>query len=104
MTREEAIEILTKSIKWFKPYTSISGTWEEAMNMAIKALNRKDNVDDYTKVLEKIIVDAEPVWICEDTPCPEWCNENCSHASIQVDCLRYLYLVKRCKYGNDQEG
>lgn len=62
------------------------------------------DVGDYTKFLEKIIVDAESVWICEDTPCPEWCNENCNYPSIQVDCLRYLYLVKRCKYGNDQEG
>ena len=52
-------------------------------------------VGEYAKWLEKIVVDAEPVWICEDTPCPEWCSENCSYASIQVECLRHIYGERR---------
>lgn len=41
MTRQDAIELLTKSIKWFKPYTSVAEEWEQAMNMAIEALQAK---------------------------------------------------------------
>ena len=46
MTREEAIKLLTESIKWFKPYTSVAEEWEKAMNMAIEALQAEANNDD----------------------------------------------------------
>ena len=52
-------------------------------------------IQRYTEWLEEIIVEAEPSWICEDSPCPEWCDENCGYASIQAECLRHLYEVSK---------
>lgn len=43
MTKSEAIELLTKSIKWFLPYTEVKEEWTDAMNMAIESL-RADTV------------------------------------------------------------
>ena len=53
-------------------------------------------VQGYTEWLEKIIVEAETLeWLCEDTPCKEWFDENCHYSSIQVECLRHLYEVSK---------
>ena len=60
-----------------------------------------DAVSRYAEWLEKIIVDAETLeWLCEDTPCKEWCDENCHYKSIQAECLRHLYEVSK---GGDDE-
>lgn len=105
ISRQDAIKLIMNTEPTFDTRTLEPYKKEKDIVSAIKTIpSASVDVGDYIEVLEKIIVDAEPLWICEDTPCPEWCNENCNHASIQVDCLRYLYLVKRCKYGNDQEG
>lgn len=53
-----------------------------------------DVVHGYSEWLEKIVVMEEPVWLCEDTPCPEWCEENCNYSSIQAECLRHIYGEK----------
>lgn len=54
-----------------------------------------DAVQGYIEWLEKIIVDNEGAneWLCEDTPDPEWCEENCHYSSIQAKCLRHIYGV-----------
>lgn len=69
---------------------------------ALKALpSAEAEVSDYAKWLEKIIVDAETLeWLCEDTPCKEWCDENCHYKSIQAECLRHLYSISK---GGDDE-
>lgn len=55
-----------------------------------------DAVSGYAEWLEKIIVDAETLeWLCEDTPCKEWCDENCHYKSIQAKCLRHMYEVSK---------
>lgn len=68
----------------------------------INALPSADaEVSDYAKWLEDIIVKAETLeWLCEDTPCKEWCDKNCHYSSIQVECLRHLYEVSK---GGDDE-
>ena len=59
-------------------------------------------VSGYTKWLEKIIVDNEGAneWLCEDTTDMEWCEKNCHYSSIQAECLRHLYEVRK---GGDTE-
>lgn len=60
-----------------------------------------DAVSRYAEWLEKIIVDAETMeWLCEDTPCKEWCDENCHYSSIKAVCLRHIYEVSK---GGDTE-
>ena len=60
-----------------------------------------DAVSRYAEWLEDIIVKAETLeWLCEETPCKEWCDENCHYSSIQVECLRHLYEVR---IGGDDE-
>ena len=55
-----------------------------------------DAVQGYAEWLEKIIVDAKTLeWLCEDTPCKKWCDENCHYSSIQAECLRHLYEVSK---------
>ena len=100
MTREEAI----KRLKEYAQYSY--GIWHndeedtKAFDMAIEAL-QADAVQGYAEWLEKIIVDAETLeWLCEDTPCKEWCDENCHYKSIQAECLRHMYEVSK---GGDSE-
>lgn len=58
-------------------------------------------VQGYTKWLEKIIVEVESFeWLCEDTNDKEWCEENCNYSSIQAECLRHLYEIR--KGGEDE--
>lgn len=67
----------------------------------IQSLPSADAVSRYAEWLEKIIVDAETLeWLCEDTPCKEWCDENCHYKSIQAECLRHMYEVSK---GGDSE-
>ena len=74
---------------------------EVAYKDDIDALPSADAVHGYTEWLEKIIVEAETFeWLCEDTPCKEWCDENCHYSSIQAECLRHLYEVSK---GGDAE-
>ena len=96
MTREEAIEAL----EMFKKTIPICKELSPAIDLAIEALSA-DAVHGYTEWLEDIIVKAETLeWLCEDTPCKEWCDENCHYSSIQAECLRHLYEVSK---GGDSE-
>ena len=62
----------------------------------INDLPSADAVSRYAEWLEKIIVDAETFeWLCDDTPCKEWCDENCHYSSIQAACLRHIYEVSK---------
>lgn len=61
-----------------------------------------DAEQGYTEWLEKIIVDNEGAneWLCEDTPDLGWCEDRCHYSSIQAECLRHLYEVRK---GGDSE-
>ena len=62
----------------------------------LSALPSADAVQGYIEWLEQIIVEAETFeWLCEDTPCKEWCEKNCHYSSIQAECLRHLYEVSK---------
>ena len=63
-------------------------------------LKGKEAVQGYTEWLEKIIVEAEIEWLCEDTTDEEWCEKKCVYTSIQAECLRHLYEVRK---GGDTE-
>ena len=82
-------------------YEKIVGNMAHEINMLKEQLESADAVHGYTEWLEDIIVKAETLeWLCEDTPCKEWCDENCHYSSIQAECLRHLYEVSK---GGDDE-
>lgn len=65
------------------------------------AVSSPQELSDYAKWLEKIIVEAETLeWLCEDVSDGEWCAENCRYSSIQAECLRHIYEVSK---GGDTE-
>jgi len=99
MTKGEVVDFLEKCRWWFEPFTSEKEQWNEALDIAIEALSA-EAVQSYTEWLEKIIVKAETVWLCEDATDEEWCEKNCNYASIQAECLRHLYEVSK---GGDSE-
>ena len=124
MTREEAIKWLIKPARTSTDIGEIKAKEIEAYNVAIEALSAKDEqtirhienntkeselvyrpsaeaVQGYTEWLEKQIVDTETYeWICDDTPDPEWCENNCHYSSIQAECLRHVYEMSK---GGDAE-
>ena len=93
MTREEAIEILTKSIKWFKPYTSIAEEWEEAMSMAIEALQAEPVKHGKWEEKETYLNEGD----CEIT---EWQSARCSKCG-KYHTTPYMYSFSNFNFCPD---